>query len=287
MPIGLSLKLSSGGGVGSTYSAEATAYFASVPNSTYSDAEKIAIDTFLTGLKTGGIWDKIDQLFLLCAKSSTSAESLVNLRYPTYAANAVPSADPRRAMSIITNGGAELTWQSGIGWSTTSGADKLSGNYVPDGNYQCKSTSGHVMVHTKSNVSASNTSYIFADSAYGAKTSLILRTLTDDTVGIRLGGSTQRTATGNVATAGSYIATMVDTTKLRLYKNGTAIVSNDAHTFNTLPSSALGLFYYYDHTGGFFSGTITAHSIGGALTEVQAQAYHTLIDGLLTTLGAK
>ena len=283
---GYGYSLGSAQGVGGGYSPEALAYFAAVPNNTYSDAEKLDLDTFITGLKTDGIWDKIDQLFLLCAKSSTDAESLINLKYPSYPANATPSADPRRAMSIITNGGAELSWQSGIGWTTTSGYDKMSGMYVPDNSYAFKATGAHVMVYTKSNVDAANASLIYADDAGGGRNTLVLRTLTNDTVGVRNCLATQRESTGNTTTSGIYISTMIEDTKLRLYKNGTAIVSNDSHSPASVAAVPITLFYYYNNPGGPYAGSIGMHSLGGALTADESATYNTLIGALLTALGA-
>lgn len=287
--LGLGLHLGSGGVVGSPYSAEAAAYFAAVPNNTYSDTEKLAIDTFFAGLTANSnqLWNKIDQLFLLCAKSGVEAESRVNLRYPSYAANSTPSADPKRAMSKITAGGAQLVWTSGSGYVSTSGAEKLSGMYVPDNGYAFKTTGSHVLTMTRSNVAADTAAtFIYMDHSGGLRHTLMLRATTTGNLAQRLGLVSEFGSGENATTAGIYISTMIEASKARVYKNGSVAAASDNYTPNSVAASPITLFSPYNLTTPFlFSGMIALYGCGGALTAAEAASYNGLLSTLFIALG--
>lgn len=71
-PLGLGLGLGFNRGVGGLdgYSPETLAYLAAMPNNTFSVDEKTALNAFIISIKAAGIWDKIDQLYLLCGKTT-------------------------------------------------------------------------------------------------------------------------------------------------------------------------------------------------------------------------
>ena len=85
MPLGLSLKLSSGGGADSPYSAEAQAYFAAMTTQGGA-AYKTAVNAFIEQLKSDGVWASLDSMHLFANKNdSTDAvpASWINMISPS------------------------------------------------------------------------------------------------------------------------------------------------------------------------------------------------------------
>lgn len=291
MGLGLNINMGlgrQGGGGESPYSAETQAYFAAVPNNTYSDAEKLAIDTFIRGLKTDGIWTKLDQLYLLCAKSSTETESRVNLVYPSCAANATPSADPKRAMSKITAGGNQLVWTSGQGYVTTSGTEKLSGMYVPDGNSQFKLSDSHIMAYCPNNVAGATGNIVCGSGVSGVIYQMNPRNASNFS-DFKWGTTTARQAASS-NTDGIWIVSMATANQLRIYRNGSQYIGNNSAAQTSLPSIAPTLFYFHDASASYYPGRISAYSIGAGLSPEAGvelmQKYTTALQTLFTALGA-
>lgn len=285
--LGLGLGFNRGGGGLDSYSPETSAYLAAVTNNTFSDAEKLALDTMIISLVANGIWAKLDQFYLLCAKTSTETESRVNLIYPTAGANSTPSADPKRAISKNTNGGAQLVWTSGSGYATTDGGEKLTGNYIPDGANQFKDENSHIMVYVGNNVDASANGVAVAGSAASPMYQISPRVVIG-TCQARFGKASTIFGPLNDNTKGLYIVNraVADTNKVTLTKDGSEIGSQTGSN-QTMPSSAMSLFFWNDSSTSYFAGIIGAHSIGGGLTATQIGQYSTALNTFLSAMGAK
>jgi hypothetical protein len=290
MRIGLGLGLGNQQTVSvESYAAEAQAYFTAIPNNTYSVAEKNDINTMIVSLIASGVWEKLDQLYLLCCKTATEAESRVNLIYPTAAANATASADPRRAMSKITSGGAQLVFTSGSGYVTTSAAEKLSGNYIPDGTYQFKRNNSHVMVYLGNNVDTGKTEGIAIGGSVSKYMNYFIPRNAINTAIARF-GKTTTLSIGENTTKGLYILNRnpSESQTFRIIKDG-SVIATQTSSDQALPSKAFGIFGYIDYATGtsFYDGIIGVYGIGGGLTDAEYGAYTTAINTFLSALGAK
>jgi hypothetical protein len=139
-------KAFSGGGGGAGFEPETTTLLASL-GGTYSGGQQNAINALIAGLKTDGLWTKLDQ-FWWCLQ--TSADSLVNWKIP--------------GTFNLTNSGSTFTTNTEFKFN--SSGNHLSSNFVPStagGNYSLNSATVGVWAQTAS----TNFGYLFGASAGG------------------------------------------------------------------------------------------------------------------------
>ena len=249
---------------------DATAWKAQVVTNggTVSAGRLTLVCQMITGLKSDGVWAKLDGLWLLAAENSQSA--LVDL--------------VARRTATVTNA---PTFTTNLGYLSAGSASYIDTGYnFSTNSVQYTRNSGHIMayVNNSSGVS-SNVGIVGTSSAV----SFIFPRYTGDVLHARINSSSGSGFTAYTA-VGSSIASRTGSTTTVTYKNGSSL-GTDATASSAITSANL-LILGRNIGVGDTANRYAAVSIGAGLTagEVSGGSRTTGIDGrvltYLTAIGA-
>jgi len=220
-------------------------------------ARRKTIDNLVRALKVGGVWSKLDVLYVLAAADSQAA--LLNWKGATYNA---------------TNNGAAFTADQGFTGDGTN--DYIETGYQA-GDGQFTATSRHFSRITRTGVATNQTSLGASGSGeailVGGSTSGL--SVSDGSAGVGSGLSSVASvlfsrsgSTGSAYRNGGLIATV------------TTSAESPAYPFFLLAQNIAG------SAAGFYTGRIVAASFGGYLTATDAVALNDALQTYLTAVGA-
>lgn len=249
------------GATGPTYSAEATAYFAAM--SSQPDAtRKGLIDTLIAGLKTDGVWSKLDLFYLLASHDAQSRH--INAKTPGSFTTTVVGS-----VTFTVDRGDQ--GDGSTGYLNTGLAQNAGGNYTQNSASLfswINSSTGTTEV--RSTIYCNNTAFLIPDSSPG----FYGRANADDS-----------STFGNPANRlGSRCISRTGSTTTNGQVNGAASGSTSA-IVSTLPSpfqfTLLG-------DGSTFNGLdrLACAALGGGLSGAQMTALHNRVSTYLTAIGA-
>lgn len=248
----------------SGYQPEAASYFAAMTVAP-DDTRKGHINTFVTALKSAGIWTKLDRLFLFASHDAQAG--LLDLLNPAQSASAVASP------TFTTNKGFK-------GNGTDSYVDSNFNPTVGTNNYVKDSGYFGVWVNTSGTTNSTASCGWLATNG----TVLILRS-TSSTMSGRLNSSATLAGTSGATTTaiGMSSVNRSNATTLRLSKDGVKQVE----ATNNSATMVNATFCYGRSTSTTFHGTYTwaAGIIGGSLTETEVTNLYNALNTYLTAVG--
>jgi hypothetical protein len=265
--VGVNGVLGYGTGGGTSYDADAQAYFdaEATAGNVMSTADKNAWNTFVTGLKSDGIWTHVTQMQFLAHGSF--AKDKINVKSP---------------------GTLDFTSSNGtITYSTSGETGNESTGYINTGlNPSTSFGSANIFIST---YSRTNSSSITFDAGCGDNTLA-------SQVMIASGWGTARTridddvVTVDVATTslGFFVGDRTSSTLLTLYKNGSSIGTNTTSATHGLPNKTVFLHAFNDNGSGAILNTnrqLTFYSTGTHLTSTQVGNFNTRVETLMDYYG--
>jgi hypothetical protein len=248
-----------------SYSAEATQFFSRIsdPGTTRKNLYAALIDS----LVSGGVWSKIDALYVLAAPDE--ATSLVNLKQSSYA--------------LTKNGTPTFTADDGFKGTTDSTTQYLSTGFTPStagGSFA--QNSAHLMVW--SNESAQVTSAAIGVSVAGSRSVLAPR-WSDNNCYYAANCATTPSATSTDA-AGCWIANRSASNAMEIYKDGSSIGTSSA------ASTALQNQQIYviaernpSNVADGYGNQVSAAGYGGSLSAGEVTTYHSALATYRTGVG--
>lgn len=254
------------GAAAPSYSAEATAYFAAM-SSQPSDARKVLINALIAGLKTDGVWSKLDLFYLLASHDAQSAR--VNAKTP--------------ASNTITET-ATVTFTADRGYMTDGDTGYLDTNFNPataGGNWSRHSASLFSWV----NSTTRNTPSSLATSAGNtAATITSLHRTAGDVFGGRLNASTT-SAFGLVTTrVGSRCLSRTASTTTNAQVDGAE--SGSASVVASAALTSQNIFLLRQATRSNECDRLACAALGGGLSGAEMTALHNRVSTYLTAIEA-
>ncbi|TIO14922.1 MAG: hypothetical protein E5X86_22650 [Mesorhizobium sp.] len=252
---------------GASYSAEAEALFARFTTPP-TESRKALIDTFITSLKTAGVWTKLDALWVMAAADEQAARQ--NWKQDLYNLTAI-SSPTFTADRGFTNNGSTSHLTTGFTPSTAGGQWTLD--------------SAHLGVWSRTNA-------VVAGAVMGGRTTsttgqalMTLRSTSDVcTVRINQDGTVSST---NTNSSGDFIARRSVAASAALYRNGAVVVSGAAVS-TTLPAAAIVIGGI--NTGGVVTTSNTYElaqaSLGATLSDAEITAFYNAKLTYLQAVGA-
>ena len=245
-----------------TYCAEALALFARMTTPPTTE-RKDEINTLIVGLKTDGLWSKLDVLYLFAAADEQAA--LLNWVSTDYDA---------------TNNGCTLTADSYY----TGGTGKyINSNYIPSAgtNVALNSTSAGVYIYEMTTYNSGTALGVYAASSY-----LIFEDNANG-IGTKLYGTN-----GSFAGGGTAQTTPMLSTLSRLSANLHKLYHGVDSLYATAVSVALPTESVYicawNNAGtasGFHNGKISAFFVGAGLTRAEHLKFETRLEDYLVAVG--
>jgi hypothetical protein len=251
------------GVVAANYDSDAVALFAAM-SSQPSTTRKNQYQTFITSLKTAGVWTKLDVLWILWADDSQQAS--LNLKSPG-------------TFTLTTSGSPTFT--ANLGWAGNGTDASLNTGWDAATNgVQFTQDANHFGTYTM-------TSTVNTQSDFGTGTVNVYRVRTRQPAGnsfCQISGAGSVTDTAPNATAPYHsICVRRDANNIFLFKDG---VSN-----NTNAAAASAALSNVDFTGlkannGFTDRTLGAMHMGTSLSDVEALALFNALHDFAVAVGA-
>lgn len=238
---------------------------------TYSSSRQTAINDFIAGLKTDGLWATIDCLYILAAP--IEGDALLNWKSSSY--------------TLTKNGSPTFTADRGFANGGNS-ANHLRTGFVPStagGNYTQNSATFGVYSRT-------NTDSLFpimGSQQSGILSRLFLRYSGDNqSFGEINSSSVFASAVGAVTNSqGLFLICRTASTAGKIYRNGTAIATGSAASSGL---SSHQFFILASNNAGTATGTsphqIAASVIASGWNDTQASNFNTRLQTYLTAIGA-
>lgn len=260
----------SGGGAGTavTYSAEAEALFArfTTPPTT---ARKALIDALIVALKDGGVWSKIDCLWMTAAADTQAARQ--NWKQDLY--NLTPVSSP----TFTADRG--YTGDGATGYLDTGFAPSVHGvNFTLN--------SAHLAIYSLTDAQSTGISMGSRTNSGTAHSYMTLRNLTNvATMRINQDASSSTPASTN--SSGGFVLRRSGSTAAALFRNGAslgthAIVSTSLSTANIV----IGALNTGGVVGNFNTYQFAAASIGASLTDAEITTFYNAKLAYLQAIGA-
>lgn len=245
-----------------SYETEATDLFARFTTAP-DDTRKGHINTLIAGLKTDGLWTKLDGLWLLACHGSTEADKCLNWKSTSY--------------PLAKTGTVTFTTDQGAAGDGTTGYLTAT-SYAPAGGgvqYVLNSAVLGCWVRT----AATTVGY-----EVDMGTARCRKNDASNTWNYRVNDGT--TATPAVAAStGHFMATRSASNARFLYRNG-AQVATDATASTSIAGSAFRLFATTGVAGTFSNAQLAAAYVGSGMDATQASNLHTRLNTYLTAIGA-
>jgi len=227
---------------------------------------KILIDNLVSGLKTDGIWSKLDFFYILAAHAENS--SLLNWINPgTFDATNVSST----------------AFEVDRGYTGDGSADYLNSNYNPTNNainYALNSASFGVYVRTD----VDETGRDIGATSTGLYNELLLRTVNNFYIALNDGAYDN---VANTDSRGFFIASREGANILRGYKDKLQAIDVARVSVNVVD---LNFYILCRNNSGpatdFSTKQIAAAFAGGGMTQTQVNNFNDRLKALLTSIGA-
>jgi hypothetical protein len=228
-----------------------------------SAGRKTVVDTLITGLKTDGLWTKLDRLWLLAAENSQSAlTDLVAL------ASATPVNSP--------------TFTVDRGYASNGTTSYLNSNFNPSTATLYKQNDAHYSVYTRQNTAGSN---IWQGCYDGV---CIIQMLQVNGSQYYMGINTNGGDTFNGSGAGMLVVIRRSSLAEEMFQNGSSIYTNPSNASAALAN--LNVFICARNNQGtadsFDTDQIAASSWGNQLSATQAANLSSRINTYMTSVGA-
>jgi hypothetical protein len=213
------------GQTASLFDAATTAWINAVVagGGTVSTARKVVVNSLITGLKTDGLWTKLDRLWVLAAENSQSA--LIDLKATATAT--LGSPNPTFAVDRGFTGTGSSSSVIDTGFNGASGTPLLSLNDT------------HFSLWNLTNPlpTSATVGYCGADPGLGGGGAYWIYFTGDSSFYFRTNDNGAATALASAFTthAGHFISSRVNSTQRKLYQNGTLKFTTTA-TSNALPN---------------------------------------------------
>jgi len=250
------------GGVAPTYDADALAYFTANTAIT-SAADKNAINTFYLGLKSDGIYTKMKAMYLpIWSSASANKWNLFN-----------PSD---------TNLAFRLNFTTG--WTHSSNGIQPLNAYAETflkPSVSLLQNSAHISFYSQTNNDTGIDMGINSNSVNGR---LYMYLKLGGAFGGRNNNTTAERTISNTNGLGHYISNRIDSTNVKLVKNGTT--TNVASASNGLDNLEISIGGIYSSTS-YVYGTkkCSFASIGDGLTDTESSNFYSRVNTLMTYFG--
>jgi hypothetical protein len=228
-----------------------------------SAGRKTAVDTLITGLKTDGLWTKLDRLWLLAAENSQSAfTDLVAL------ASATPVNSP--------------TFTVDRGYASNGTTSYLNSNFNPSTAALYKQNDAHFSVYTRQSTASSN---IWQGCYDGT---CIIQMLQQNGTQFYVGINTNGGDTFNGSGAGMLVGIRRTSLAEEYFHNGSSIYTNPSNASVALAN--LNVFICARNFSGtadsFDTDQVAASSWGNQLSATEAGNLSSRINTYMTSVGA-
>lgn len=258
-----------GGGSGPSYDADAVTLFAAMEVQP-DDTRKLLISNTIAALKSAGIWDELDEMWMMAAHHSQAA-LLGWKRYRDLTAVNAP------------------TFEADRGYAGDGATSYLDTGYVPsaDGiNYQLNDAS--FGVYSRTNLTGNA---LFDIGAYGSGIANIAQIRALSAAGItdawiNQSGSNQVSSSPGTST-GLTVGRRTDSNETQIFRNGAVLGSN------TTVSTSRTVYPLYicarcadGNPGGFTARQYAFAFVGGAMTTDQQSDLYDIVQDYLTAIGA-
>ena len=268
LSLGLTLRDYSVAGGAVAYDADAQAYFTANTAIT-STADKNAINNFYLGLKSDGIYTKITAMYLPLWSSATNNKW--NLKNP-----------------LDTNGAYRLTFSTG--WTHSSSGMTPNGSSAYADTFLTTSViglnSGHLSYYSRTNSTGSYTEMGALQNLPNSYTDIGIN-FTGFGAFIRYNDNGGTTYATNANTTGFYIGSRQSNTLLKLFKNGSSILTsnNTANSTSSTRNIYIGAVNNVGTAAYFTNRQCSFSSIGTGLTDTDASNFYTRVNTLMTYFG--
>lgn len=246
--------------VSSSYDADAAAWFAAM-SSPPDDTRKALYNTFVVDLKSAGVWELTDIVYLLAAHDAQAAR--LNGKAPsTFTASAVNSP----------------TFTTDRGYQGDGSTSYLTTGFTANQAGSLYSAQNSAALAAYSNASGNSERAIIGDFTTGAE--LIFAEYAGKTLA-RIHAAAGADGASTSGFNGFYAASRLSSSVVDAYKDaatGTNAVSSTAPTSTTIYICAGG--------GTYYNGRVPFAWIGGGLTSTQVGNLRTITTAFLTAIGA-
>jgi hypothetical protein len=261
-------------GVAAGLDAATTAWAAQVVTNggTVSAGRKTTVNNLITGLKSDGVWTKLDRLFILAAENTQSA--LTDLKGLALAVvHSTPTFTIDRGYTG-TDGSTAVYIDTGFNPSTAGG------NYTQN--------SAHLSVWSNSNITPSSAGGILTggDGSGGLPASNIYAQYSDGNAYFRINDAANSAGTANANSTGHYIASRTGASLSAGYKNGSLFATLN-QTSGALANISV-VILATQNPSGVGQGCphqITMQSIGGGLSATDASNFYNRLRTYMTAVG--
>lgn len=229
-----------------------------------SSARQTLMNTFITGLKSDGIWNKLDALWLIA--NETEEQGKKNLKANKF--NLVPINSPTFTVDrgYSTNGTTQ--------YIRTGTAPKYQNNYTQNN----ASFGLYVNTNVDQNAVDMGNTYLSYNLLYTRLSNATYTAIND-------GGSTPSTA--NATSIGFYAVDRQASANYKVYKNGVALVTQSiVSTGVTDFEFFIGARNNIGTADRFASKRYALAFIGGGLSATEHANFYTRVNTLLTAIGA-
>lgn len=253
-------------GGGAAFSDEALALFArfSTPPT---DARKALINTLIVALKDGGVWSKLDTLYVMAAADAQAAQR-----------NWV--ADQYNLTEV-----ASPTFTADRGYASNGSTSYLTTGFIPRTAPSAKMTqnSGHLSVWDRTSRAATD-GYIMGANDGAVRTAIWTRGV-GDLAYLRVNDTAA--AASNSNSSGFYVASRTGGSVREGYRNGSSIGSGTEAS--GLPNAGEIYLCAFNNSGTpnvLLTDQLAQASIGSGLTTAEQSAYYTALATYMTAVGA-
>jgi hypothetical protein len=237
-----------------------------VAGGTVSAPRLAIVDTFISALKTAGIWTKMDRVWLFAAENSASA--LTDL-VGTNAATVVNSP----------------TFTADEGYTTNGSTSYVNTGLAPSGASDFTLNSGHLSAYNRTSRAGALSCLVGSTNSYNATD--IYPRLTNDTTLAEVNAN-DGTTYASTSSAGHWIASRTDANTKSHYKNGSLL-----GTTTSSPAGSRSAYPFWvggqnlnDTTLVYpSSDQVAAITIGAGLNSTEAAALASAVNAYMTSLG--
>jgi hypothetical protein len=232
------------------------------------------VDTLIKGLKSDGVWSKLDRLWLLAAENSQAAlTDLVGLTLAT--ATGSPTFTTDRGYT-----GTDTASPAGV---------RIDTGYDPSTQgVAFTQNSAHASAWCVGNVASSNGGALLGQGASNSTNTSLYDTLTDGNIYSRINDAASSGSQGAPGTrAGHWISNRSGASASQVYQNGSSFSSPNA-TSGTIRSGTFGILAFNDTNVGWQSGTpnqVAMASMGGSLSSTDASNFYSRLRTYMTAVG--
>lgn len=257
------------------YCPEARKFFARAPG--LDALHRGAYDRYIRTLKTAGIWNKMDCVYLFATQ---------NLQVTgTAATGKVALLNLKNTGQTCTMPGGTVTFTADRGFTGDGAATYLFSNYIPNSNGVAYTlNSAHIAARslTVGGAAANNNRLVGVDSVVGTRVLLNTRGLADAVQSL-INDAASIIGLTNTTTDGQFVLNRSGSAAKQLYRN-TTVLGTDTTASAVLPTDTFT--FLQDGGSQFCNFQIASGSFGGSLTANEIQILYDADTKYMTTVGA-